>query len=353
MPRYRPIAYFPKLNNAAVTTPIINGTPADLALIYIQNGLDFDPSTNTGINFRRNIFAGPVDLLKNGGRYRYNALQAEIRRRFSDGLSFQANYTFQKVLSDIETDAQARFDPYLDNNNTKLDYARTDYDRTHTININAIYELPFGKGKRFLSSGSVLDRVFGGFQISSLVNLSSGAPISIRDLTGTLNRAGRSTRQAANSNLTPDQIKDLVGIFRQNGKIYFINPSVIAPDGTATGGNLGTTATAAFPGQVFFRAQPGQTGNLPRTFLNGPRYFNWDAGLMKNISITENSRLQLRMEVFNVLNNVNFFAPTGANAASLGEDSNIFNINSATFGQITSGNAYPPRIMQFAARFEF
>jgi hypothetical protein len=341
------------LNNPAVTTPIINGTPADLALIYIQNGLDFDPASGTGINFRRNIFAGPVDLLKNGGKYRYNALQAEIRRRFTNGLSFQANYTFQKILSDIETDGQSRFDPYLDNNNTHLDYARTDYDRTHTININTIYELPFGKGKRFLSEGPVINRVFGGFQITSLVNISSGTPISIRDLTGTLNRAGRSLRQTANSNLTTDEIKKLVGIFKQNGKIYFINPAVIAPDGTATGGNLETTPTASFPGQVFFRAQPGQTGNLPRTFLNGPMYFNWDAGLIKNIAFSEATRLQLRMEVFNVLNHVNFFAPTGANAASVGEDSNIFNINSSTFGQITSGNAYPPRIMQFAVRFEF
>jgi len=268
-------------------------------------------------------------------------------------LSFQANYTFQKTLSDIETDAQARFDPYLDNDNRHLDYARTDYDRTHSLNINAIYELPFGKGKAFLNEGGALDRLLGGFQITSLINLSSGAPISIRDLTGTLNRAGRSARQTANSNLTTDQIKDLIGIFHQNGRVYFINPSVIAPDGTATGGNLGTTPTASFPGQVFFRAQPGQTGNLPRTFINGPRYFNWDAGLIKDISFTERTRLQLRMEVFNVLNNVNFFAPTGANAASVGEDSNIFNINSATFGQITTGNAYPPRIMQFAARIEF
>jgi hypothetical protein len=77
------------------------------------------------------------------------------------------------------------------------------------------------------------------------------------------------------------------------------------------------------------------------------------AGLIKNIAFSEATRLQLRMEVFNVLNHVNFFAPTGANAASVGEDSNIFNINSSTFGQITSGNAYPPRIMQFAVRFEF
>jgi len=353
LPAFNLLPFGAFLNNSAVTTPIINGTPADLALIYIQNGLDFDPSTNTGIAFRKNVFAGPVDLIKNGGKYRYNALQAEIRRRFTNGLSFQANYTFQKILSDIETDGQARFDPYLDNNNPHLDYARTDYDRTHSLNINAIYELPFGKGKHFLNSGSTVSRFLSGFQMSSLVNVSSGAPISIRDLTGTLNRAGRSTRQTANSSLNTNQIKNLVGIFKQNGKIYFINPAVIAPDGTATGGNLGTTPTSAFPGQVFFRAQPGQTGNLPRTFINGPMYFNWDAGLMKNIAFGERTRLQLRMEVFNVLNNVNFFAPSGANAASFGEDSNIFNINSATFGQITSGNAYPPRIIQFAARFEF
>jgi hypothetical protein len=353
LPAFNSLPFGAFLNNSAITTPIINGTPADLALTYIQNGLDFDPTTNTGINFRRNIYAGPIDFLTNGGKYRYNALQMEIRRRFAQGLSFQANYTFQKILADIETDGQARFDPYLDNNNPKLDYARTDYDRTHTVNINAIYELPFGKGKRFLNSGGAINRIFGGFQMTSLVNISSGAPISIRDTTGTLNRAGRSTRQTANSSLTTDEIKKLIGIFRQNGKIYLINPTVIAPDGTATGGNLGTTPTASFPNQVFFRAQPGQTGNLPRTFINGPMYFNWDAGLIKNIAFSERTRLQLRMEVFNVLNNVNFFAPSGANAVSFGEDSNIFNINSATFGQITSGNVYSPRIVQFAARFEF
>jgi hypothetical protein len=353
LPAFNALPFGAFLNNSAVVGPIINGTPADLALLYIQNGLDFDPDTNTGIAFRRNLFAGPVDLVTNGGKYRYNALQAEIRRRFVNGLSFQANYTFQKILADIETDAQARFDPYLDNNNKNLDYARTDYDRTHTININSIYELPFGKGKHWLSSGEGTNRLFGGFQITTLINISSGAPISVRDLTGTLNRAGRSIRQGANSSLTTDQIKNLIGIYKQNGKIYLINPAVIAPDGTATGGNLGTAPTAGFPGQVFFRAQPGQTGNLTRTFINGPRYFNFDAGLIKNIAFNERSRLQLRMEVFNVLNNVNFYAPTGGNAASLGEDSNIFNINSATFGQITTGNVYPPRIIQFAARFEF
>jgi hypothetical protein len=337
------------LNNAAVVTPIINGQPAALAQTYIVNGLD--QVGGVGLNFRPNYNAGPVDLLTNGGRYRYNALQAEIRRRFTQGFLFQANYTFQKILSDIETDGQSRFDPFLDNAQPGLDYARTDYDRTHTFNLNSIYELPFGRGKRWLNEGGFAGRLLGGFQLSSIINVSSGAPISIRDLTPTLNRAGRSIRQTATSSLTTDQIKDLVGIFHRNGIVYFINPDVIAPDGTATGGNLGTTPTAGFPNQVFFSNQPGQTGNLPRTFINGPVYFNWDAGLLKNISVGERARVQLRMEVFNVLNRANFFPPSGANALNLGEDSNIFNINSPTFGQIRS--TYAPRIMQFAARFEF
>jgi len=349
LPVFAQLPFGAFLNNAAVTGPIISGQVAGLIQTYIINGLDQDEGV--GINFRRNRNAGPVDLLSNGGRYRYNALQAEIRRRFTQGFSLQANYTFQKILSDIETDGQARFDPFLDNANPQLDYARTDYDRTHTFNFNAIYELPFGQNKRFFNDGGVASRLLGGFQLSSIINLGSGAPISIRDLSPTLNRAGRSPRQTANSSLDTNQIKDLVGIFHQNGRVYFINPAVIAPDGTATGGNLGTSPSASFPGQVFFRTQPGQTGNLPRTFINGPIYLNWDAGLMKNIQLGETTRLQLRMEVFNVLNRANFFPPSGGNALNFGEDSNIFNINSSTFGQITE--TYAPRIMQFAVRFEF
>jgi len=326
------------LTNTTILNSIIAGTAADLAVTYFTNGL-----AGT-LPFRANPNAGPVDLLSNGGKYRYNSLQAEIRRRFTQGLSFQANYTFQKILGDIQSDQQTRFDPILDLNQPELEFARTDYDRTHTININAIYELPFGSGKRFLNEGGLVNAIFGGFQFTSIINISSGTPISIKDPVGTLNRGARSGRQTAFSNLTADEIKKLIGIFKApNGTIYFIDPSVIAPNGTATGGNvLGTPGS--FAGQVFFRNQPGQTGNLSRNFFNGPMYFNWDAGLIKNITFKESLRLQLRAEAFNVLNHTNFF---------IGANSNIFNVASTTFGQIASSSTYSPRIMQFAVRFEF
>ena len=93
---------------------------------------------------------------------------------------------------------------------------------------------------------------------------------------------------------------------------------------------------------MFFNAEPGQTGNLGRTQINGPGYFNVNMGLLKNIRLNETMRIQLRAEAFNVLNNVNL---------NLGGATQYLNINSATFGQATSATS--PRIMQFAARFEF
>lgn len=105
---------------------------------------------------------------------------------------------------------------------------------------------------------------------------------------------------------------------------------------------------APFDGQVFFFNQAGSTGNLPRNFLNGLPYLNWDAGLSKSIRFSENTRLQLRMEVFNVLNKqVPFFGTNAANPIINGLD-----VNSNSFGRVTSiyNN---PRIVQFGARFDF
>jgi hypothetical protein len=352
------------LNNSVVYTPIRNGTPGALAEIYVLNGF-------TGVQFLANPNSGVVNFTTNGGRYNYNSLQAEIRRRFTGGLSFQANYTFQKILTDVtgSTDEvnQTRVEPFLDNFDKSRDYGRAIYDRTHTFNFNGQYELPFGKGKRFLNSGGTMDRIFGGFQLSSIVNISSGVPTGIIDGRGTVNRAGRSATQPATSSLNAHQIQDLMGVFKTPNGVFIIDPKVLFATATApgqptlTGFDLnqplpaGYTLTsvrganpagqAPFAGQVFFPNPAGSTGNLQRNFLNGPVYVNWDAGLLKNIRITENTRIQLRGEVFNVLNHANFFA---------GSNPSILDVGSTSFGRLTSsGSVYSPRIVQFGARFEF
>jgi len=343
------------LTNATVQGQLIAGTPTDLVQIYIQNNL-----AGTAVNFRANPTVGGGDLVQNIGILRYNALQVQFRREFSRGLHLQANYTFQKTLGNAFGTAngannnQSRFEPNLDNQNPALEYARADYDAAHVFSFNGIYELPFGKGKHWLNRGGWVDRTIGGFELTSIMSVSSGAPITITDRRGTLNRANRSNRETALSSLTGAQIKNLIGVFKTPCGVYFINPAVIHIDqanlqaGRCT--QLGTGRAAEgfgstpFDGQVFFNNAPGGTGGLPRAFLNGPLFVNWDIGVLKNIRLGEHRRIQIRAEAFNVLNRANFlFSST--------QQLSAFDINSANFGKIT--NTASSRILQVAGRIEF
>ncbi|HEV2665014.1 MAG TPA: hypothetical protein VG324_08890, partial [Blastocatellia bacterium] len=323
------------LTNATVRNQLIGGTPADLALIYINNGL-------TGsVPFLANPSTGVANLFTNGAIFRYNSVQAEFRRRFTKGLYFQANYTFQKTLSDGIGTSQTLVEPFLDNRQIRLDYARADYDQAHMFKANAVYELPFGRGRALFGGvGRKADLLIGGWQINGIANIGSGAPISISDPRGTLNRNGRAGRQTAFSALTKDQIKDLIGIRRTSNGVLFIDPAVINSTGRAAEG-FGSTP---FNGQVFFNVAPGQTGNLDRAFINGPLTFNLDASVVKNIQILETVKLQLRLEAFNALNRANF----GVTAA---QQFSLFNINSPTFGRIDQSAA--GRIIQIGARLDF
>jgi hypothetical protein len=294
------------------------------------------------VKFLPNPGTGVIDLFKNDGRYRYDSLQMEIRKRFSNGLYFQANYTYAKNLTNAIGTSQQLFEPYLDNNNKALDYQRADFDQTHTFNFNGIYQLPFGQGKRFLSYKGWTDKLVGGWELSGLGTWTSGAPITFVDTRGTLNRSGRSARQTPLSTLNNQGIQGLSGIFEANGNIYFINPSVINTTGRAAESPT-ITGPTPFAGQVFFNTLPGQTGNIGRALIDGPKFFNLNMALLKNIKFTETMRIQLRVEAFNVINNVNF---------NISAAQQLQNINSTTFGQLTSTSG-SPRELQFAARFEF
>ncbi len=328
-------------------TNLQNGTVADLAQLFVSNNLNNHPSlANPGlvpfVKLYQNPNIGQIELFTNAGSYTYNSLQLEARRRFSQGLYFQANYTFSKNLTNTVGTSQALFEPFLQNDRPELDNQRADFDQTHVFNFNGIYQLPIGKGKWLLDMGGIADKIFGGWELSGLWQWSSGAPISFVDTRGTLNRGVRSTRQTAFSGLTNDQIRALAGVFEANGRIYFINPSVIGSDGRGSQGYIYPVlnANSAFSGQAFFNVGPGQTGNVARTLINGPRSINVNMALLKNIRFTESMRVQLRAEAFNVFNSVNFFNNT-----------QLANVNSTVFGQITQ--AADPRILQFAARFEF
>lgn len=319
-----------RLARSTFNNNLTNGTPADLALAYIQSALNLNnhpnhlsPTLNPFVNLVPNPVAGAIDVMVNDASFNYNSLQIELRKRFSQGLYFQGNYTYAKNLTNAIGTGQTLFEPRLDNNRPELEYARADFDIRHVFNLNGIYQLPFGRGKRFLDSGGISDVLFGGWEFSGIVQWTSGTPITFVDNRGTVNRTGRSARQTPQTSLTGAQIQALGGVFERNGTFYFINPDAIT-------------------NPIFTPNAPGQTGNTPRAILNSPKFFNVDMALLKNIRFGETTRLQLRAEAFNLLNNVNF-TPPAAGQLQL--------ITATNFGQITGSS--PARTLQFAARFEF
>jgi hypothetical protein len=333
--------------NATVRSNIWAGNVADLATLYISNPTVWSASGSSNF-FLPNPGTGVVDLMNNSARSTYNSFQFEVRRRFSDGLYFQANYSLAKTLTDAPGTGQTRFEPLLKNDLRANEYVRADFNTEHVFNANAIYELPIGKGKRFLNQGGVVDYIFGGWQMTSIFRMSSGAPIKFLDARGTLNRAGRSGRQTANSSLTNPEISNMIGVYRTPCGVYWLPTTVININQSNLNAGLCSSlgsgrgaegfGTTPFAGQVFFNVAPGFTGNMSLNAWNGPTYLNWDASMMKNFRIREGMRVQVRAEAFNVLNKTNFYTGGGS-------------ITATSFGRITS--TFANRVMQGVIRFEF
>ncbi|HEY2016028.1 MAG TPA: TonB-dependent receptor, partial [Bryobacteraceae bacterium] len=147
-PGSQPLTVFPKLARRGSLTDgnVLNylqtGEVGELATYYQTNAL------NGSVNFFQNPNAVAADMLTNYSSSSYNSLQLVARHRTRSGLSFEANYTFSKVLSDGDGDLQTRFQAFLDFNNPSLERSRANFDLNHMIKADGYYELPFGAGHR-------------------------------------------------------------------------------------------------------------------------------------------------------------------------------------------------------------
>lgn len=343
LPGSQPLTILPSfgfLTNSVITSEVRTGEVGELAAIYHTNVI-------TGsVPLVANPLAFPADVLMNVASSSYHAGVVEVRRRPTEGLYFQANYTWSKVLTNSDGVGQTNFDPFLDILNPGLDRSRADFDLTHAFKSNFVYELPFGQGKRWSPGNSVLSKFASGWSISSLFTWQSGIPFSIVSNRGTLNRAGRSTgKNTAVALIGEEQINNQLGVFKPTsgpfaGQVLTINPALVDPaTGLGVGADGATCNTSAFTGQAFCNPEPGQLGNLGRNSFNGPWFFNWDFAVIKDTRITEGLRLQYRAEMFNLPNHPTFSAAD--------ED-----INSTNFG-ITTTTVSSPRIIQMALKFIF
>lgn len=326
------------LSNSTVQAYIRQGEPGTLAQIYQTNGL------NEGINFFANPNALGANTIMNASNSTYNAFQLDVRRRVSNGLQVQGNYTFSKVMSDTTGDGQTRFEPYLDANNGKIERARAPFDITHVIKGNFYYELPFGAGK-LVHGSRMMNHFIGGWSLSGILTYQSGTPFSILSGRGTLNRGARSgaTNTASINGLTKDQLDSSVGgLYMTGNGPFFLSSAIRGADGRG----VSSDGTAPFSGQIFYNPTAGNLGNLQRRMFSGPWTFNYDMSVAKRVNIAENQNIDLRMDVYNLPNHPAFYAGDESSSTT------SFNINQATFGRITS-TFNQPRIVQFGLYYRF
>jgi len=305
---------------------------------------------NAAIGIPANFFvANPNSsasrLLTNDSMSNYHSLQVEVRKRFSDGLSFQADYTFSKALTDAP-DAQGNNQNTLENfrtfRNKRLDYRRSNDDQTHRFVANGIYDLPFGNGRRFLSgSNSVVNQVVGGWSLGGIVVWATRPPFFVLSGRTTFNAWPIGTEAnnlpAQLVGMSFEEFKKNVGVFRTPGGVFWFNPDLLNITLNPTTGRVVTSTLK--PGLLGAPAA-GTFGNFPMNSLNSGTFFNTDVSVTKRFPIRESVSFDIKTTFINFFNNPNF---TYGN----------LNFDSTSFGRITTTAAGNPRVIHFMGTLRF
>jgi len=303
---------------------------------------------------------GDINLVLYSGTSNYNGLQVQLNRRYTRGFQFGVAYTYSKSFDYANDDSS---DVSFPRPYKSFNYGPSDFDQTHILTVNYIYDIP-KLSKRF--DNSVVKAVFDGWQLSGTSSYASGRPknLSVTYTTGTATiTAGQTcppgTVQTSATVCT--MITDFTG-GTVNARPNIICDPVKGASGADLTGSAFVINTACFTNPTAL----GQIGNMPRNSVRIPSILNNDVALFKNFKIGESRGIQLRWEVFNIFNRANFddidgsltFGvvqvnpnPSLACTAAGNACTAIVKQTRTTFGTPTT--ARTPRVMQASLRVNF
>jgi Carboxypeptidase regulatory-like domain/TonB dependent receptor len=263
---------------------------------------------------------GVVAWRGNDSNSTFHGLQFNARREFQNGFLLSANYMWSHSINDGSIGG-GESDTVQDVFCRACDKASSDDDVRQVLNVSAVYQLPFGAGRRFLTDPGIARFIFGGWQISSVATGRSGLPVNITvDRPGTAVPGGYAVPDSERPDLIP-------GVS-------------LVPPGGQTPNNWINLAAFAVPADSTF-------GNLGRNAFRGPDLWQIDAALSKRVSITERLGMQFRAEVFNIFNRAQYGNPQ----ADISNPLNFGQITT-TVNQGATGNG-TPRQIQLAVRVIF
>jgi len=256
------------------------GTPATAAnQSHVPQGAQYIP-----VGTRPNPSVGAGFFWYTEGNSRYNALQTDIVRRLSQGFQFRINYTWSKNLdmnsglTGAQSNNQAQM--ILNRNDLSRDWGPSALNVAHQVSISAHYELPFGKGRRWMgNTGALGNHIVSGWQVNAITTLLSGFPFTPQF---------GSNRSGDGDTRNPDR------------------PSV---NGAFSGPVVTGNPNRWFNPAAFIAPAAGTWGNLGRGVYYGPGLATVDLSVFKNTAISERVNLQFRAEAFNLLNHANYGTP--------------------------------------------
>jgi hypothetical protein len=280
-------------------------------------------------------------LFANDAYSHYNSLQTTLSRRWGAGY-FQAAYTFARSTDATSTGNTAFNTAFNDESTLNDSRGLSDFDRTNRLAVSYRYDLPF-----FSSAEGLKHRLLGGWAISGITIVQSGAPFSVLDSgAGTAFLGSGSAPGVLSASLAPGETMSdglssgSIGT-RING---YLNPAAFTPAPLLypTECNPNQPNPAVLPNANFCTTG---FGNLGRNTFRGPGQQNWDFSLIKNFKITERQSLRFTADFFNIWNHVNFANPAVTDVESI-------SLPNSPFGKITS-DLGTPRLIQFSLRYMF
>jgi hypothetical protein len=250
-------------------------------------------------------FVGNMDGGSNKFNSEYNALQLKLNKRFSNGMQIISNYTWGKCMDNQSSLAEGKYQDIL---NDRADWSRCSYDITQAFKIGYVYDLPFGRGRKFGGNWSrALDAVAGGWAVEGIVQWQTGTVSNVR--------TGQDRANVGNTRERPDVLR---------------NPNLDAGE---------RTVDRWFDTSAFVLPQPFTWGNAGAFIIDDDGRQIFDISIAKKFMFKESHSIEVRGEFFNFPNHPNF------------NSGGTYTINTPAFGVINS--ATPPRQIQFALRYAF
>jgi hypothetical protein len=324
------------LPGQATIGPTATALPSGVGIVNITNAAGQVTAVRTVREF--SIVSGTsvsqpfaeVDVKTAGGTDSYNALQMQLSRRFSSGLTMNAQYTFGKSVGNTAGSNEARTAANNARELSDYEYDRSynNFDVRHTFNLSAVYDLPLGKGKRF-DLGGIGNVLLGNWEVGTILNARSGLPIEVGIVRPDVvvqchNTAGCPVSNAAGAAIVPQGFVAQLPTISSGSPLPLGFMAVVNTPGGGASRNvrrpnlipgvnpyLNSDRSLLNPA-AFSIPTPGTFGDLPRNALRGPNFRQVDFILNKRIPISETMRLEFRTEVFNVFNRANFALPSSA-----------------------------------------